>query len=116
MYGVSELECVCRGYETDAGRRPAARPFVQDAQSAVRLPESRSRRSRDRLSDTLGVLNEWHSCRSTDSVGLAAAANTRDVSYDIQCIRRHALTYLVVATPTPAHFAFLSAGYHLQAG
>jgi len=33
-------ECVCRGCETDAVRRPAARPFVQDAQSAVRLPVS----------------------------------------------------------------------------
>jgi len=29
-------------------RDPAARPFVQDTQSAVRLPVSRSRRSRDR--------------------------------------------------------------------
>ena len=42
--GVIELESVCRGCETDAGRRPAARPFVQDAHIAVRLRESRSRR------------------------------------------------------------------------
>jgi len=34
----------------DAVRRPAARAFVQDAQGAVRLPVSPSRRSRDRLS------------------------------------------------------------------
>jgi len=56
MYGVSELECVCRGCETDADRRPAARLFVQDAQSAVRLPVSRSRRSRDLLSDSRTAL------------------------------------------------------------
>jgi len=41
---------VYRSCETDAVRGPAARPFVQDAQSAMRLPESRSRRSRDLLS------------------------------------------------------------------
>jgi len=62
MYGVSELECVCRGCETDAGRRPAARPFVQNAQSAVRLPVSRSRRIYSRYLyfqavGTLGVAN-----------------------------------------------------------
>jgi len=58
LYGISELEFVCRSCETDAVRRPTARPFVQDAQSAVRLPESRSKRSRDRLSGTLGIANE----------------------------------------------------------
>ena len=35
--------CVCRSCETRAIRRPAARSFVQDAQSAMRLPESQSR-------------------------------------------------------------------------
>ena len=73
MYGVSELECVCLGCETDAGRRPALR--------------YRSR-----------------------------ANHTQEVSYAIQCIRRRVLTDLVVVTPTPAPFAFLSAGYHLEAG
>jgi len=43
LYGLSELEFVCRGCETDAVRRPATRSFAQDGQSAVRLPESRSR-------------------------------------------------------------------------
>jgi len=117
MYGVSELECVCRGCVTDAGRRPAARPFVQDVQSAVRLPVSRPRRSRDWLSGSrtalwgLGVADESPSSRSTASVAVSSRANhTQEVSYAIQCIRRRVLTYLVVVTPTPAHFAFLSAG------
>ena len=56
LYGVSELECVCRGCETDAVRRPAARPFVQDAQSAVQLPESRSRLRLDRLTGSRTAL------------------------------------------------------------
>ena len=42
---------------------------------------------------TLGVLNEWPSCRSTDSVGLVAATNTLEFTYAIQCIRRRVLTY-----------------------
>jgi len=56
MYGVSELRYVCRGCETGAVRQPAARPFVQDAQGAVRLPVSRSKRSRDRLSGSRTAL------------------------------------------------------------
>ena len=35
LYGVSELEFVCRGCETDAGRLSAARRFVQDWQSGM---------------------------------------------------------------------------------
>ena len=117
MYGVRELECVCRGCETDTGRGPAARPFVQDVQSAARLPVSRSRRSRDLYlsgsratlwaSRTNGLLPVDGRRRS-----LSRANHTREVSYAIQCIRRRG----VVVTPTPAPFAFLSAGYHLQAG
>jgi len=44
LHEVSELECVCCSCETNAVRRPAARLFVRDAQSAMRLPESGSRR------------------------------------------------------------------------
>jgi len=106
---------VCRSCETDAFRRPAARPFVQDAQSAVRLPVSPSRRSRDRLSGSRKAL--WASRTNRLAAGRRPASrsrsrgnHTREVSYAIQSIRRRALTYLV-ATPTPAPFAFLSAGY-----
>jgi len=48
MHCVKYVNCrVCCSCETDAVRRPAARLFVQDAQSGMRLPESGSRRSRD---------------------------------------------------------------------
>jgi len=71
---------VYRSCETVAVRRSAARPFVRYAQSAVRLPESRSRLRLDRLSGSrmalLLVLNEWPRSRSTDSVGLTTAINT----------------------------------------
>jgi len=33
---------------------------------------------------TLGVLNEWPTSRSTDSVGLAAAINKLEFTYAIQ--------------------------------
>jgi len=36
-----------------------------------------------------------YSCRSTDSVGLAAATNKLEFTYAIQCISRHFLTYSV---------------------
>jgi len=67
LYGLSKLECVCRGCETD-------------------------------------------------SVAVSRPRQTREVSYAIQCIRRRVLKYLVVVTPTPAPFGFLSEGYHLEAG
>jgi len=51
--------------DPDAVRRPAARPFVQDAQSEVRLPVSPSRRS--------GTGNE--------QVYPSAAAGVRDDSH-----------------------------------
>ena len=75
MYGVSELECVYRGGETDAVRRPAARPFVQDAQSAVRLPVSRPRRSRDRLSGSRTTL--WVSRTNRLAAGRRPASRSR---------------------------------------
>ena len=80
MYGVSELECVCRGCPTDAVGRPAARSFVQDAQShsAVRLlyksVETESRPTFRQSHGTLGVANEWPSCRSTTASGSRIAA------------------------------------------
>ena len=55
---VSDHYRVYRSCETDAVRRSAARPFVRDAQSAVRLPESRSRLRLDRLSAVA-----WHFAR-----------------------------------------------------
>jgi len=107
MYGVRELECVCRGCETDTGRGPAARPFVQDVQSAVRLPVSRSRRSRDLLSGSHTALwasrtNGLAAGRRPASRSRSRANHTQEVSYAIQCIRRRVLSYLVVVTPTPA--------------
>jgi len=54
-------------------RRPAARRFVRDVQSAVRLSVSpsrlTSRRTYRQSHGTLGVLNEWPSCRSTAASG-----------------------------------------------
>jgi len=52
LYGVSELEFVYRGCETGAVRRPAARPFLQDAQNAVRLPVLTGSRTALRASRT----------------------------------------------------------------
>jgi len=42
----------------DAGRRPAARPFVQDAQSAMPQPASRSRLRLEDSTDLQAVA--WH--------------------------------------------------------
>ena len=99
--------CTC---ETDAVRGLAARPFVHDAQSAMRLPESRSRRSPDLLSGSPMAL-----CASRTN-GLAAdrrsASRFRNCDkHDsdhlrMQCIRSRALKCLE-ATPTPRPFWFL---------
>jgi len=115
MYGVSELLCDWRGCETDAGRRPAARPFFKTPKSAVRLPVSWSRRSRDLLSGSRTALwasrsNGLAAGRRPASRSRSRANHTKEVSYAIQCIRRRVLIYLLVVTPTPAPFAFLSAG------
>jgi len=75
LYGVSELEYVCCGCETDAGRRPTARPFVQDAESAMRLPVSQSRRSRDRLSGSRMAL--WASRTNRLATGRRPASRSR---------------------------------------
>ena len=97
VYGVSELECVCRSRETNAVRRPAARRFVRDAQSGMRLPESGSRLRIDptfsQSHANLRVLNESPSSRLTASVGLAAATNKLEFTYSMQCISRRVLTY-----------------------
>jgi len=62
--------------DPDAVRRPAARPFVQDAQSAVRRTYRQSH-------GTLDVANESRSSRSTDSVGSRITAiNTIVISYE----------------------------------
>jgi len=45
--------------DPDAVRRPAARPFVQDARSAVRLSVSPSRRSQDEVETVLQAV-AWH--------------------------------------------------------
>jgi len=42
--------------DPDAVRRPAARPFVRDVLSAVRLPESRSRLRLDGLTGSRTAL------------------------------------------------------------
>jgi len=67
---------VYRSCETDAVRRPAARPFVQDAQSAVRLPVSRSRRSRDRLTGSRTAL--WASPTNRLAAGRRTASRSRN--------------------------------------
>ena len=79
MYGVTDLSCDCHGCETAtlAVDRLLGDSFAPPRQSH----------------GTLGVLSEWPSCRSTDSVGLAAATNTLEFTYTIQCIRRRVLTY-----------------------
>ena len=74
LYGLSELECVCRGCETDAVCRTALWASRTNGLAASRRPASRS-----------------HS----------RGNHAREVSYADQCIRRRVLTYLVVATPTP---------------
>jgi len=58
--------------DPDVVRRPAARPFVQDAQSAVRLPVSPSRRSRDRLSGSRTAL--WTSRTNRLAAGRRTAS------------------------------------------
>jgi len=110
LYEVSELEFVCRGRQTDAVRRPAARPFVQDAQSAMRLAENPSKRSRDRLSGSCMAL--WASRTNGLAAGRRPASRSRGRDKHtkgqfIQCIRRRAITYLVVATPTHRPFCLL---------
>jgi len=120
MYGVSELQCVCRSCEIDAVRRPAARTFVQDAQCTVRLPVSQSRRSRDRLSGSRTAL--WASRTN----GLAAGPRPASRSGRRGNHTRGQLRHTVDSSPClnvlsschahPHPFAFLSAGYHLEAG
>jgi len=75
LYGVCELEFLCRGRETDALRRPAARPLVQDAQRAMRLTESRSRQSRNRLSVSRMAL--WASPTNGLTTGRRPASRSR---------------------------------------
>jgi len=93
-YEVSELECVCCSCETDAVRRPAARLSFD-------IPTFRQSHA------TLRVANDSYSCRSTDSIGRATATNHTTGHLRVQCIGRHALTYLEVATPTRRPFCFL---------
>jgi len=60
--------------DRNAVRRPAAKRFVRDAQSAVRLPESRSRLRLDRLTSSRTALSaSWAN-------GLAAGRRTASVS------------------------------------
>jgi len=87
MCGVSELECVCSGCETDAVRRPTARPFVQDAQSAVRLSVSRSRRSRDGLSGSRMALSTSRTNRL--AAGRRPASRSRSRSNHTRGQLRH---------------------------
>jgi len=75
LYGVRELGFVCRSCETDAGRRPAAKRFVQDAQSGMRLVESGVESHA-----TLRVANESPSSRSTASVAALQLQQTHDRS------------------------------------
>jgi len=105
------LSCLLQLRDRDAVRRPAARPFVQDAQSAVRLPVSRSRRSRHRLSGGR-MTTLWASRTNRLAAGRRTASRSLNCDkHDsdhllMQCIRRRALTYLE-ATPTPRRSAGL---------
>ena len=68
------LSCVCCSCATDAVRRAAARPFVRDAQTGMRLPESGSRLRLEPLSGSrMALLASW-----TNS--LAAGRRTASVS------------------------------------
>ena len=55
------------------------------------------------FSGTLNPTHSTHSCNRRSVV----SRNTRKVIYSIQCIRRRAITYLVVATPTHRPFCLL---------
>jgi len=111
---VSELPYACCSCETDAVRRAAARLFVQDAQNAVPLPESGSRRSRDRLSDSHMPL--WASRTNSVAAGRRRASVSQlqqayeTVHVRMQRVRRRALRYLEIATPTRRHFCFPHGG------
>jgi len=61
--------------DPDAVRRPAVRPFVQDAQSAMRLPVSPSRRSRDGLTGSRTAL--WTSRTNRLAAGRRTATGSR---------------------------------------
>jgi len=100
LYGVTDLSCVCRGCETATlsvdrllGDSFATPKVTCDCLKvgldfvSTDLPTFRQSHG------TSDVLNEWPSCRSTDSVGLADATNKLEFTYAIQCIRRHVLTY-----------------------
>jgi len=84
LYGISELEFVCRSCETDAGGRPADRRFVQDAQSGMRLAESgvetKSRLIFRQTHATLRVESESPSSRSTASVAVSQPRQTHERS------------------------------------
>jgi len=82
-----------------------------------KVPVSRSRRSRNRLSGSRTAL--WASRTNRLAAGRRTASRSRNCDkHDsdhlrMQCIRRRALTYLE-ATPTPRPFQAFSGGY-LQA-
>jgi len=94
LYEVSELECVCCSCDTNADGRPAARLFVQDAQIGIRLPESGSRRSRDRLS---GSRMPLYASRTNS---LAAGRRTASVA-QLQQTHDRSLTSAVNSPPCP---------------
>jgi len=73
LYAVSELEFVCRSCETDAGRRPAARRFIQDAQSGMRLADGVERKSRL----TLSRMALWASRTNRLTAGRRPASRSR---------------------------------------
>ena len=79
--------------DPDAVRRPAARPFVQDAQSAVRRTYRQSH-------GTLGVLNEWPSCWSTDSVGVSYNCDKHDSDLLTHAVHSAPCSNLYSATVT----------------
>jgi len=83
LYGVSELEFVCRSCETDAVRRLAARRLSRRPKChaiAWKSVETMSRPTFRQLHGTLGVATESPSSRSTVSVAVSQPQQTHERS------------------------------------
>jgi len=98
LYEVTDLSCVCRGCETAtlAVDRLLGYSFATPTVPCDCLKVGLDFVSTDfqAVARHYGHLERMaYSCRSTDSVGLAAATNKLEFTYAIQCIRRRVLTY-----------------------
>ena len=83
------LSCLSQLQDRDALRRPAARRFVRDAQSAVRLPESRSRLRIDRLTGSRTAL--WAYWTNRLGAGRRTASRSRNCDKHDSDLLTHAV-------------------------